>query len=243
MDDRVAEVLARRAALDRGPVPAVLLSILLHGSLIGAAAWVAMRHPAPQAMPMVNIQFAPQDPAPVVPKPGEQKPKVAAPRIEEPKPVVETPPPTPAPVVPEKNTVPLSPFGKSTKKGSEAPPLAPPTAAPEQPTAPVAPAVPVGGSGVAGLEGGDFPYTVYLEQMQRNIGKQWLRPLMHGEPAATIYFRIQRDGTITDARIAVPSISGVFDRNALRAVMAASPLPPLPYGYNGKYLGVHLQFR
>ncbi|HEX8155132.1 MAG TPA: hypothetical protein VF698_18515, partial [Thermoanaerobaculia bacterium] len=151
MDDRVAEVLAQRAALDRGPVPAVLLSILLHGSLIGAAAWIAMRQPPPQPMPAMNIRFAPQDPTPSVPKPGEQKPKLAAPRIEEPKPVVEEPPPAPAPVVPEKNTVPLSPFGKSTKKGSETPPVAPATPAPEQPSAPAVPQVPVGGAGVAGL--------------------------------------------------------------------------------------------
>ncbi|HEX6178020.1 MAG TPA: energy transducer TonB, partial [Thermoanaerobaculia bacterium] len=74
------------------------------------------------------------------------------------------------------------------------------------------------------------------------IGQRWLRP-QSGDARAIVYFRIERDGTIRDAAVTTASGSGTFDRAALRAVLEASPLPPLPFGYSGHYLGVHLTFR
>src|SRR5690349_2970519 len=170
MRDGVADVLEQRATLDRGAGVGILLSLLFHGGLTALAVYSAMHASAPQSAQMVNIQFAtmPAAPAvqatqkkPIAPKPietpkiEEPKPKVEAPKITEPKPAA----PTPAKV--EKNTVPLSAFGRSTKKGSETPPAAKPAPAPP-PTAPAVGTttaeVPVGGTGVTGLEGGDFPY-------------------------------------------------------------------------------------
>jgi len=104
------------------------------------------------------------------------------------------------------------------------------------------PEVPVGGSGITALEGGDFPYTLYLESMQRRIGTFWYRPPVNGA-TTIIYYRIQRDGTITDAKIVTPSGNSTFDRAALSAVRSASPLNPLPFAYSGTFLGVHLTFR
>ena len=140
--------------------------------------------------------------------------------------------------------MPLSPFGRSTKKGSETPPAAkpaaaPPAAAPGTTTA----EVPVGGSGVTGLEGGDFPYTLYLQGMHRRIGTNWFRPQVAAGTATIIYFRILRDGTIGEARVETSSGNGTFDRAALSAVRSSSPLNPLPFAYAGTYLGVHLTFR
>jgi TonB family protein len=94
----------------------------------------------------------------------------------------------------------------------------------------------------AALEGGDFPYTIYIERMKTLIGSRWLRPQV-GVGAVVVYFAIDRDGTIRDAKIETPSGDGTFDRAALRAVLESSPLPPLPFGYAGTYLGVHLTFR
>jgi outer membrane biosynthesis protein TonB len=37
--------------------------------------------------------------------------------------------------------------------------------------------------------------------------------------------------------------NGLFDRAALRAVIESSPLPPLPFGYSGTYINVHLTFK
>lgn len=239
MQDRVADVLAQRAALDRGAGVGVALSVLLHGGLAALVIYTALHAPAPAPARMVNIQFAkmpamtePAAAAPVV-KPVEAAPKIAEPKpvIAEPKPPTETPPPKP-----EKNAVPLSPFGQSTKKGSETP------AASVPPTA-TAPEVPVGGSGITGLEGGDFPYSLYLEGMQRKIGANWFRPTVPPGTAVIIYYRIQRDGKITDADVHTRSGNSTFDRAALSAVRSASPLNPLPFAYSGTYLGVHLTFR
>ncbi|HEV8661109.1 MAG TPA: TonB family protein [Thermoanaerobaculia bacterium] len=227
MEDRVAEVLAQRTALDNGTAAGVILSLLLHGGIAGAAVYAALRAPAPKIASVLNIKFAPM-PEPVVVAP----PKAVVPRIEEPKP--EPVKPIETKKAPEKGTVPLSPFGKSKKKGSENPiPPPRPTTNDQRPTSP----------GVtAALEGGDFPYTIYIERMKTLIGSRWFRPQVGGG-VVVVYFAIDRDGTIRDTRIETPSGDGTFDRAALRAVLESSPLPPLPFGYAGTYLGVHLTFR
>jgi TonB family protein len=64
-----------------------------------------------------------------------------------------------------------------------------------------------------------------------------------GDITTTVHFVINRDGTIRDVTNETASGNGTFDRAALRAVLEATPLPPLPFGYSGTYLGVHLTFR
>lgn len=252
MHDRVAEVLAQRANLERGVGLGVLLAILLHGAIVGAAVLAAKYAKPLKPAKMVSIQFAnmPASAPPAAPKRAEARPasvpKPEEPKIEpkivEPQPVVEPKPPAPKP--PEKNTVPLSPFGQSTKKGSEAPaPAKPAPAPPAGATQPgVTDTVAPGGSGVTGIEGGDFPYALYLQGMHRRIGDKWIRPNVNG-PTVVIYFRILRDGTIKDARIETPSGNPTFDRAALSAVRSASPLNPLPFAYSGTELGLYLTFR
>ena len=243
MRDRVADVLSQRAALDRGAGAGLIVAVALHAALAGAVVSRATHATAPTPAKMVSIQFAPMPPMqpanarratpePVAPKIEEPKPV-----IEEPKPVVEQPPPTP----PEKNTVPLSPFGKSTKKGSETP--APPATSNQQPATSTAPEVAVGGSGITGLEGGDFPYALYIQGMHRKIGSNWFRPQVAPGATVVIYFRIERDGTISETKIETPSGNSTFDRQALSAVRSSSPLNRLPSAYAGNYLGVHLTFR
>ncbi len=99
-----------------------------------------------------------------------------------------------------------------------------------------------GSSGVTGLEGGDFPYTIYIDRMRNLIGTHWFRP-QSATAVATVHFVINRDGSIRDVTLDASSGNGVFDRAAQRAVVEASPLPPLPFAYSGTYLGVHLTFR
>ncbi len=253
MQDRVAEVLAQRATLDRGAGIGVVLSILFHGALTGAVVYTALRAAPPAAATMVNIQFAKMPAAaPATSKPtrrAEARPTPPAaieePKIVEPKPVVEKPPETPK--KPEKNTVPLSPFGQSTKKGSDAPapapaPALPPTPNSQPPTG--GPEIAIGGSGITGIEGGDFPHALYLQGMHRLIGNKWYRPASVTPGTTVIVFlRILRDGTIAEARVATSSANPTFDRAALSAVRSASPLNPLPFAYSGKELGIYLTFR
>lgn len=232
MQDRVADVLAERAALDTGAATGVIVSLLLHGSIAAAAIYAAFHQMPMKPAQTLSIRFA-RMPQPVVPA---APPKPVTPRIEEPKPEPVTPPKSTAPP-PEKKTVPISPFGKSTKKGSENPEVKP------APSTPVPPEPAVGETGITALEGEPFPYTLYIDRMKTLIGTHWLRPQISGEPKTIIHFTIQRDGTIRDATTELSSGNGTFDRAALRAVLEASPLPPLPFGYSGTYLGVHLTFR
>ena len=147
-----------------------------------------------------------------------------------------------------KNTAPPDACGRSTKKPAEVPvpqthPIAPApvTQQPGNPATGAASIAP-GTSGVTGIEGGDFPYTIYIDRMKSLIGTHWFRP-QTATATATIHFTINRDGTIRDVMLETPSGDGAFDRAAQRAVMEASPLPPLPFAFSGNYLGVHLTFR
>src|SRR5438477_8714596 len=120
MEDRVGEVLARRAALESGAAAGVALSVFLHVAAAAIVIYAAMHHPPAQSVDVITINLAPM----TAPKATAPAP---VPVIHEPKPVVEQ---QSKPLVeqqskPEPKTVPLSPFGKSAKKGSEVPVAAP----------------------------------------------------------------------------------------------------------------------
>lgn len=99
------------------------------------------------------------------------------------------------------------------------------------------------GLGEAKIEG-NFQAPYYIEMMIGKIKNLWKNPLKIAaeKVVTTIYFKIQRDGTITDVGIEKTSGVSVFDQAALRSVFLASPLPPLPLEYGQSYLGVHLEF-
>ena len=241
MRDPVAEVLIERKALEGGPAAAIVVSLLLHGSIAATAIFAALQRPAPQVAPSLSIKFAKMPAMAAIQQPLAAKPKPSVPKIEAPRPVPSKPVETTAPP-PPKNTVPFSPFGRSNQKGSDRVPVIP-VPAPSSNAASTTGEVAVGDTGVTALEGGDFPYTLYLERMRTLIGSRWVRPALTIPRTTVVYFRIQRDGSIVSPDHSVKSGDGLFDRAALRAVVEASPLPPLPPGYSGSYLGVHLTFR
>ncbi|MEA2326492.1 MAG: periplasmic protein TonB [Thermoanaerobaculia bacterium] len=243
MDDRIGDLLAERTRLGGNAAGGVALSVLLHGAIAAGIIYAAMHAAAPLEVSTLNIKFAPMSsvtPSAVAPQqiasPAPKKVAIPEPVAEAPKPVAKS----------EPKTVPLSNFGRSTKKGSETPPT--PHTQPPTPQVAAKPGVvggidiPIGSAGVTGIEG-DFPYTIYIDRMKTLIGQRWLRPQAGAGITATVSFVIDRDGTIRDAKNEIPSGNGTFDRAALRAVLEASPLPPLPFGYNGTFLGVHLTFR
>ncbi|HVR40804.1 MAG TPA: TonB family protein [Thermoanaerobaculia bacterium] len=246
MHDAVADVLAERAALGTGRAVAVTLSVVMHGGISALAIWSALHHAPVQTVSVLNIRLAApkQMSQPITPrsvtKPAPPKP----PRIEEPKPEPIKPAPVTATAPPIKNTAPPSPFGRSTKKPSDTP-APPPTPTSTQPAVTsTAPPIPVGGTGITAFEGGEFPYPLYVEGMLRKIGNYWwIRPTAAPGITAVIYFRIARDGTISDAKVIASSGNSTFDRAALSAVRSASPLNTLPFGYSEKYLGVQQTFR
>jgi TonB family protein len=107
--------------------------------------------------------------------------------------------------------------------------------------------------GVPGLSGdvtvdaSDFEFTYYLLAVRNRIGQNWGAPaglVTNGEPVrCTVFFRIDRLGRITDAKLEQSSGVPFFDQSAVRAVNVSSPLPPLPAGYGSSSLGVHFGFQ
>ena len=90
------------------------------------------------------------------------------------------------------------------------------------------------------LEGRPFRFPWYLEQLVSKIERNW-RPTSN-TMRATVYFRIARNGRVSDIDIAEESGNFLFDQAARRAVEASAPMPPLPEEYDGDYLGVYFQF-
>ncbi len=100
------------------------------------------------------------------------------------------------------------------------------------------------GVGFAELEGAGFGSDYYVDIMRVRIAGYWRNPV-RGATAivrVTIFFKIKRSGDISDASVEKTSGLALFDQAALRSVLSADPLPPLPSEYTGEELGVHLEF-
>lgn len=157
------------------------------------------------------------------------------------------PPPPPAPAAPPR--VP------------EPPRVVPPQAAPQAPPAPPAPVASSARSGVEpvrlgrpnaalpttgsiSLDVSDFPFTYYLRQIQAKISERWAPPRAAtvGGERAIILFEIGRDGQIKEPSLERSSGNALYDQSALRAVMEASPFPPLPPEFKASSLRIHFGF-
>jgi protein TonB len=252
--DAVADVLVQRRDLSNRESSGLLPSLLLHATLIGL--FLLASRPRPVELPpqVLTVRLAP-----AAAGAKSRNATVAAPVAEpkpEPVPETETKPKSEEPLKAPpalKNQETL--FGQAAKpKGREEKAAAiPPEPVAKQPDTQGASFAEggqggvglmpgLGAAGVTGLEGGNFPYNFYLERMVTLIGANWMRPQTGADITAVIYFQIHRDGTIREAEIRKSSGSGVFDRAALRSVIESSPLPRLPAGYSGAFLGVHLTF-
>lgn len=253
MQDAVADVLQERRFHDHSFSTGLLFSILLH-ALLFTPLILSATHLVKDREEPIRVRLAGQQPSEI------QRPAVA------PAPPAETPvKPAPAPVQPaepprdeprpETRQVEKSLFGESPEKPVDRKTenrerAAPSKQTPQEalPATPApssgAPAIEVGGGSaqISGLEGGDFPYTFYVERMLGIIGGNWFRPDVGKGSSATIHFVIERNGTVRGVEITQSSGNATFDRAARRAVIEANPLPPLPFQYTGSELGVHLKF-
>jgi protein TonB len=251
--DAVGEVLAERQQGDLSWGIGASLAILLHGAIAGVLVLSALHHPVHFVTPRaVNVRLVQagnlKGGTPAAPPPEEkppEKPKIIKPAEEPPPP---PPPSNKALLLPtkekEKEKKPAVPSvpGPATKQPNQqaAAPAAAPSAQPG-----TGGAVGMGGNvGVGGatFDQPDFNYSYYVERMLVTIGMNWFKPAESVPISPMIRFRIERDGTINDPQIERSSGLPYVDRAALRAVMASSPLPPLPQEFSGRYLGVHLIF-
>lgn len=119
-----------------------------------------------------------------------------------------------------------------------------------------------GGSGTAGSGSGsgagsgsafssqiglsNFPFTYYLQNIINRVSNNWFTSLVDpgitGNFQATVYFRIHKNGQISDLKIEETSRIRSLDMSALRAIQTSAPFPPLPRAYEDDYLVIYLIF-
>lgn len=247
--DAVGTILAERRE-DRIPwAPATALAFLLHAAVVGGLLVSAfakpMRFAAPRAVAVRllpagslrarEVRVAPAPPAPA----AAEKPKIE-------KPADEAPPPSKkAVLLPSKEDKKPTPPPVSRPGRASTPAVTLPSAGEESGGSTSGAAPGAGGSAGIGslkLDQADFKYPVYLDRMVMIISVNWFKPAQSVQSNPVVHFQIERDGTITDARIVTSSGLAYVDRAALRAVMASSPLPPLPAEYAGPHLGIQVVF-
>lgn len=201
----------------------LLASAAFHAGLLVLAILLGLRGPSRPPLPpvyRVNLvaaaEVAPRRERPE-PEPEEEVEEEPPPEIEELEEAEELPEPEDEPE-PE----PARPEPEETADASER------TEREEGPERPLT------------LEGKPFPFPWYIERLVGKIERNW-RPTSN-TLEATVHFRIDARGRIGDVEVHESSGNFVFDRAARRAVEAADPLPPLPAGYEGDWLGVYFIF-
>lgn len=238
MQPSVSAVLERRLRESRDGAFSRALAVAVAAHLIlvlGAWAGTWLK---PQVKPVeyVAVQIVPAArlgapaPRPTPPKPEPAKPE----------PKSEPRPETKAPVLPDPKAKP-EPARRPEPKPVATPPPAPepePQGSPRGTEAGLAL-----GAAVAGLDNPNFTYGYYVDQMLALISTNWVRPPVGSGVEAVVYYRIQRDGRVTELRIVHSSGINSFDLAVLRAVQSSSPLPPLPRGFKDGSLGVNLIVR
>ncbi len=247
--DTVGEILAARREEPLNWQAGLLGTVLLHvgalGLLIFASRWGGS-HPfvTPRAVSVRLVSAG---------SIGTPRPAAAAAHPEPARPVIEKPEEAPAPTkkalpLPEKHPAKAAPAPHPAKtaphaRGTESGPAM---------ELPGASAEGGGGSGeagvnfgtsVSGFDAADFNYSYYIAQMLSAIGANWFKPTDQNVAPPVIHFQIHRDGSITDATVARASGLPFVDRAALRAVLASSPLPPLPADFRRDTLGVNIVFK
>ena len=109
-----------------------------------------------------------------------------------------------------------------------------------------------GGGGGFGFGSGsqiglsNFPFTYYTVNLYNRVSRNWntsqISAGLRGNFYTDISFKIYKNGQISTVEFEKRSGIRSLDLSALRAVQRASPFPPLPQGYEGEFLVIHLRF-
>jgi protein TonB len=89
----------------------------------------------------------------------------------------------------------------------------------------------------------NFKYYYYSGQIIRKIREQWRLGENYGKLRVLVYFKIHRNGTISDIFVKESSKNCEYDKYALDTVRRAGPFPDLPDDYEGDSLGVFFEFK
>lgn len=89
----------------------------------------------------------------------------------------------------------------------------------------------------------DFPYTYYLNIIQKKVNGNWKFEYKGAvNEKVIVNFKIYKSGQVQEVTVEKSSGISFLDQSALRAVLLSSPFPPLPAQYDGSFLGVHFGF-
>lgn len=176
----------------------------------------------------------------LTPDPAPEEPEQPVEQLELGLPDPDLPPPPPIEDLPEPE-----PVQRAARVDSSSTEVAAPTpevAVAEEPSEQVSEAIDanreVGVQSDSGIDDG------YLMRVQRKIGRRWQPTPASalGKPrvVTVVTFQIRADGQVASPRVSEPSGLSVFDRQALRAVIDASPLPALPPRFGD---GISINFR
>ncbi len=237
---KVDQLLQRRAARAEPQPRNMAVSAALHVALT----LVFLFLPQLFAEPPQEFEFVSMVIVPPAMLGETTPPPPPPPKIETPPPPTPAPPP-PAPPPPEPKGPVLPTQDTKTVKLPDPPPpsrtLPPATTPPRREGSPLGNALGAKTSkATIGVEDPNFTYGYYLDRVVRMISENWTRPVGAGIQQAIFYFRIQRDGRVTDLELRTTSGTQTFDDAARRAIEASAPLPPLPRGYKQDHLGINL---
>jgi protein TonB len=84
----------------------------------------------------------------------------------------------------------------------------------------------------------------YMQQVQALIGQKWRTGDVSGDsaPVAIVTFDLLRDGTAKNVRLLQRSGNPSLDFSAQRAILDASPFPPIPPGFDKDSASLEVSF-
>jgi TonB family protein len=244
VNEPVDRVILERERMDAGLPGGLLVSLVGHLVLAGAAVAAPLLFPAgpplqvadgfavalprggggaPQPPPATEV------PPPAAPPAAPEAPKVLKPPKEEPR----------AKALPEldarksaKKKLPDPPAGHGRGEKASATPMTKGAPASSQ-----TPGLEFGPPGPGVPDGTDSGGDWYVAGVQQKIWFLWTQQIKTGftQPVAVV-FTILADGSLTDVKVVQSSGATLLDLAALRAIYSAAPFGPLPkdYGTNRK---------
>jgi outer membrane biosynthesis protein TonB len=255
--DAVTEVLLDRTRVAQNVSRMVVVSLLLHGTLLTAIVvlpHVLEKPPEPKSVMTIMLGGAP---GPVQGRLAIADKAVQQPTPDATKPKQDTPPALPKPEMVEalKTAKPLPKSAAKPEPKKEVTPLhgSKPTQGPEVKAGAAkvdthgAP-IPFGGLGTGGGGGGsattdvkDFCCPEYLIAVTEQIRRNWQQN-QGQDGSAVIAFTIHRDGSITNV-LAEQGANPILTAASQRAILATPRVSPLPGAFTGDHLTVHLAFQ
>ncbi len=88
----------------------------------------------------------------------------------------------------------------------------------------------------------NFPFDYYIQLIIKKITDNWQIPFVPGNAKCTVYFKIHKNGTVSDVRIDKNSRYKDFDESAISSIIKIKSFPELPSEYKEEFLGVFFYF-